>query len=270
MSRAFGLLERWPTAASVVIVTAHGGVARHGDQHAVIRLASVTKALVAMSTWVAVEEGSAKLDELVGPPGSTLRHLLSHCSGLNFDDAQVITRPGSRRIYSNTGWDLAAAHLAEVTGISTAAYLREAILAPLGIESTELHGSPSKDVFGCCADLERVCAELLHPTLVAASTLADATATQLSGLAGILPGVGRFDPLDWGLGVQVNSSASMPWAANKLSDSAFGHFGATGTFLWVDPRAGVAAACLTGKDFGPWALEHWPAFGDAVLDEHGG
>lgn len=269
MSRAFRLLEGWPTTANVVIVTAAGDVARHGDQHELTRLASVTKALVAMSTWIAIEEGSARLEEPVGPPGSTLRHLLSHCSGLNFDDGQAIARPGTRRIYSNTGWDLAAAHLADVTGISTAAYLREAVLAPLGIRSTELRGSPSKDGHGCCADLELVCAELLHPTLVAPSTSTDATTTQFPGLAGTLPGVGRFDPLDWGLGVQVNSSASMPWAATALSDRAFGHFGATGTFLWVDPVAGVATACLTGTDFGPWALQHWPVFGDAVLDEHG-
>ncbi|MGD9792465.1 MAG: serine hydrolase domain-containing protein [Acidimicrobiia bacterium] len=269
MSRAFQLVDAWPTAASIVIVTADGQVARHGDQRSVIRLASVTKALVSMSTWVAIEEGSARLDDRVGPPGSTLHHLLSHCSGLNFDDGQVITRPGTRRIYSNTGWDLAAAHLAEMTGIATSTYLHEAVFAPLGMSSTVLHGSPSKDVHGCCADLEQVCIELLHPTLVSPSTIADATTTQFPGLSGILPGVGRFDPLDWGLGVQVNWSASMPWAATHLSARSFGHFGATGTFLWVDPMAGVAVACLTGTEFGPWALEHWPVFGDAVLDEHG-
>jgi CubicO group peptidase (beta-lactamase class C family) len=49
------------------------------------------------------------------------------------------------------------------------------------------------------------------------------------------------------------------------SPSTFGHFGGAGTFLWVDPAADLALAVLTDRDYGPWALEAWPAFSDAVL-----
>ena len=46
---------------------------------------------------------------------------------------------------------------------------------------------------------------------------------------------------------------------------AFGHFGRAGTFLWVDPVAGVALVCLTDRPFGARALPRWPALSDAVL-----
>ena len=39
------------------------------------------------------------------------------------------------------------------------------------------------------------------------------------------------------------------------------------TFLWVDPEAEVACACLTDLAFGEWAKEAWPHFSDAVLAE---
>ena len=43
--------------------------------------------------------------------------------------------------------------------------------------------------------------------------------------------------------------------------------GRTGTFVWVDPAVGLACACLTDRDFGPWAVEAWPALTDAILAE---
>ena len=49
--------------------------------------ASVTKLLTGLAALVAVEEGIVDLDEPAGPPGSTLRHLLSHASGLPLNDA---------------------------------------------------------------------------------------------------------------------------------------------------------------------------------------
>jgi CubicO group peptidase (beta-lactamase class C family) len=54
------------------------------------------------------------------------------------------------------------------------------------------------------------------------------------------------------------------------SPRPFGHFGASGSFLWVDPRARLAGAALSGRDFGPWALEAWPGFTDEVRDEFAG
>jgi CubicO group peptidase (beta-lactamase class C family) len=49
------------------------------------------------------------------------------------------------------------------------------------------------------------------------------------------------------------------------SPATFGHFGGSGTFVWVDPVADLALVALTDREYGPWALDAWPAFSDAVL-----
>jgi CubicO group peptidase (beta-lactamase class C family) len=85
-----------------------------------------------------------------------------------------------------------------------------------------------------------------------------------------MPGVGRFDPLDWGLGFERNFGRPRHWAGETVSPSAFGHFGGSGTFLWVDPAAGVACVCLTDREFGEWAQKVWPQFCDAVVAESHG
>ncbi len=81
----------------------------------------------------------------------------------------------------------------------------------------------------------------------------------------MLPGVGLQDPNDWGLGFELRDGKTPHWTGDRNSASTFGHFGASGTFLWVDPEAGLALACLTDRAFGPWALDAWPPFSDAVL-----
>jgi CubicO group peptidase (beta-lactamase class C family) len=87
------------------------------------------------------------------------------------------------------------------------------------------------------------------------------------GLAGRLPGFDTQDPLDWGLGIEVRGSKSPHWTGQGNSPATFGHFGRSGSFLWFDPAAGVACAVLSGRNFGPWAKEAWPALSDAVLAE---
>jgi CubicO group peptidase (beta-lactamase class C family) len=122
-------------------------------------------------------------------------------------------------------------------------------------------------VHGPLDDLVRFAAELLAPTLVSTETFAEATSVQFPGLAGILPGVRRYDPLDWGLGFELKDAKAGHWSGNRTSPRAFGHFGGSGTFLWVDPEPGIACVCLTDREFGDWALEAWPRLSDAVLGE---
>ncbi|MCA1657531.1 MAG: hypothetical protein LC713_07480, partial [Actinobacteria bacterium] len=93
-----------------------------------------------------------------------------------------------------------------------------------------------------------------------------ATTVCFPGLAGVLPGIGRFEPLDWGLGFEIRDGKSPHWTGRENSPATFGHFGASGSFLWVDPQAGCACAALSGRDFGSWALTAWPAFADQVLN----
>jgi CubicO group peptidase (beta-lactamase class C family) len=232
--------------------------------------ASVTKLATALATLVAVEEAVVDLDDPAGPPGATVRHLLAHASGLAFDGDVVLAPPGRRRIYSNTGFEVLGATVAAGAGIPFGQYLAEAVLAPLGMQGSRLEGSPAAGMVGPLEDLVRLAAELLRPTLVASSTLATATTVAFAGLAGVMPGFGRQDPLDWGLGFEVRGNKSPHWTGLANSPATFGHYGRSGSFLWVDPVAGLACTALSGVDFDDWCRREWPALSDAVLGQFGG
>jgi CubicO group peptidase (beta-lactamase class C family) len=98
---------------------------------------------------------------------------------------------------------------------------------------------------------------------------ADAVSVQFPGLAGVLPGYGAQRPNDWGLGFELRDGKSPHWTGSLNSGETFGHFGQTGTLLWVDPAADLALVALTDRDFGEWALPRWPAVSDGVLREFG-
>jgi CubicO group peptidase (beta-lactamase class C family) len=146
------------------------------------------------------------------------------------------------------------------------AYLDEAVLRPLQMTATSLPGSAARDAISTAADLARVLHELLAPTgLLAAATLADATSVQFPGLRGVLPGYGAQDPNDWGLGLEIRGTKSPHWTGSANSPETYGHFGQSGTMLWVDPVAQVGLVALADRDFGPWATAAWPALANAVL-----
>jgi CubicO group peptidase (beta-lactamase class C family) len=208
------------------------------------------------------------LDEPAGPPSATIRHLLAHASGLPLDGETPIARPGARRIYSNAGFEVLATTLAERAAMSFGDYLREAVFAPLEL-SAALDGSPASGMSGSLDDLLALGRELLAPTLLAPETLAEATAVAFPGLVGVLPGFGRMDPNDWGLGFELRDEKRPHWTGSRNSPRTFGHFGQSGSFLWVDPEAGLACGCLSDTRFGDWAKEAWPRVSDAVLGEVG-
>ncbi|MER5882408.1 serine hydrolase domain-containing protein [Streptomyces sp. NPDC001941] len=267
--QSLGIIESWPVPnAAAAVVRADGTVAgTRGDTARRFPLASVTKPLAAYAVLVAYEEGAVELDEPAGPEGSTVRHLLAHTSGLAFDTPAVAAAPGTKRIYSNTGFDALGDHVAKATGIPFAEYLRQGVLEPLGMTGTSLDGSPAKDGTSTVDDLVRFAAELQAPRLLDARTVLEAMSVVHPGLTGILPGYGHQRPNDWGLGFEIRDSKSPHWTGASSSPRTFGHFGQSGTFLWVDPDARAACVALTDRAFGPWAVEAWPPFTDAVLAE---
>ncbi len=264
---ALRTIETWGARTAAAGVTrAEGEVAVAGPRGEPLRWASVTKLLTGLAVLVAVEEGIVDLDEPAGPPGSTLRHLLAHASGLPPEQGPPLLRPGERRIYSNAGIEVAAELVAARAEMPFADYLAASVLEPLELAGA-LRSSPAWGYSGPLGDLLRLGRELLAPSLVAPETLAEATQVQFPGLAGVLPGWGRMDPNDWGLSFELRDGKQPHWTGAAASARTFGHFGAAGTFLWVDPDAGLACAVLTDREFGGWANDAWPAFSDAVHTE---
>ncbi|GAA2791679.1 serine hydrolase domain-containing protein [Kitasatospora paracochleata] len=272
--QSLSMIEDWPVPnAAAAVVRADGAVlGEHGPQQHLFPLASVTKLLTAYATLVAVEEGVFDLDDPAGPEGSTVRHLLAHTSGLAFDEHKVMAAPGNRRLYSNAGFDVLAAALAEASGIEFGRYAAEAVFEPLGMRSTLIntaHRSPAgAGGLSTVADLALFAAELQAPKLLDPSTVAAATReVAFPGTSGVLPGFGHRRPNDWGLGFEIRGEKAPHWTGTANSPATFGHFGQSGTFLWVDPVAGIACIALTDRDFGPWAAEVWPQLSDAILSE---
>lgn len=260
----------WPVDhAAASVVAADGSVlADAGDTDREFALASVTKPLSAYAVLVAVEEGALDWDDPAGPDGSTVRHLIAHTSGLAFDTDRVQAGPGERRIYSNTGFAVLADAVAGATGIGFADYLHQAVCEPLGLSGTRLEGAAGAGAVSTARDLSRFAAELQAPRLLDPRTVAEATTVAYPGLDGLLPGYGRQKPNDWGLGFEIRDGKSPHWTGTTSSPRTFGHFGQSGTFLWVDPDAGLAAVALTDRDFGEWAVDAWPVWTDGVLAAH--
>lgn len=271
MPSALDLIADWPVpAAAAAVVGETGMLASRGDTAKVFRLASVTKPLVARAVQIAVEEGVVDLDTPAGPPGATVRHLLAHASGLAMQSHEVVAPPGARRLYSNYGFTVLAETLEAQSGIEFGSYLGEAVFAPLGMAASRLEGGAATAGFGAVstvADLVAFAGDLLSPRTVSAQMHAEAVSVQFPGLAGVLPGFGSQRPNDWGLGFEIRDAKAPHWTGAANSPATFGHFGQSGTFLWVDPVRRISLVALTDRDFGDWSKSLWPALSDRVLAE---
>jgi CubicO group peptidase (beta-lactamase class C family) len=254
--------------AAAGVTRADEVIATYGDSRRAVRLASVSKPIAALATLVAAEEGVVDLDEAAGPPGSTVRHLLAHASGLPFEGDEPIARPGRRRIYSNEGFRVLGEHLTDRSEMPFEDYVRAAVVAPLGL-TLDPSGHPGAGMHATLDDVLAIGRELLAPRLVARETRDEMTSVQFPGLDGVLPDYGRFSPLDWGLGVELKGDKADHWSGNLTSPRTFGHFGGSGTFLWVDPDRRVACAAMTTRGFGDWAKKAWPRLSDAIVRELG-
>lgn len=263
-------VDDWPVErVGVAVVGPEGVLDQHGATGEVLRIASVSKLLTAWAVLVAVEERSVALDDAAGPPGATVRHLLAHAAGYPFEGAEPIAAPGRTRIYSNTGYEVLAAHVEAATEIAFTTYVTEAVLEPLGMNATDVGGSPAMGYRSTVEDLARFARELLRPTVIGPETFALATSVAFADLGGILPGVGRFSPNPWGLGPEIRGVKQPHWTGSTNSPATFGHFGGSGTFLWVDPSIDLACVMLADRAFDEWGLACWPPLSDAVIAAHG-
>lgn len=258
----------------VTVSAAVTGTARaeQGDLSRVYELASVTKLLSAYAFLMAVEEGVFELDTPCGPDGSTVRHLLAHASGVEFDSREAKKAPGERRIYSSAGFEILADFLADEAGIPFADYAREGVFAPLGMDDTEIYGSPGHGGRSTVNDLVAFAEELIAPTLLAEETLKEAFTNQFGDLRGIVPGYGMQKPCPWGLGFEIKGEKAPHWTGDSMPADTVGHFGMSGTYLWLvpswsdSPAAGTAMVMLSDTDFGDWAKPLWQETNTRLFD----
>ena len=265
-------LSAFPFPTALVVTGApatDGGVLiEAGDVDEVFPFASVTKPIVAWSALVAVDRGLLNLDAPAGAPapdGATIAHLLSHSSGIAPDSDERLAAPGTRRIYSNLGIEILGDRLQEATGTPLETWVETTVLEPLGMASVLIPGSPAHSGEGCARDLSLFARELAAPRLVSPALAERACAPVLPGLDGVVPGYGRQAPNPFGLGVEVRGAKSPHWTGADNSPATFGHFGQSGSFIWVDPVAERQAVFLGAEPFGTVHRRTWPALGDQIL-----
>lgn len=246
------------------VIAPEGERFAYGNVHREFSLASVTKSIFAWALLVAVERGEADLDDAVGPAGSTVEHLLAHASGLAENDGTVRTGVATKRIYSNFGYEELGRYLAARTGVSVRDYVQKAVFGPLGMDESVVPASPAHSGISTVADLEKFAGELLRPRLLSAGMVAQARAVHFPGLAGILPGYGHQKQNDWGLGLEIRDHKQPHWTGAAFSPRTFGHFGQSGSFVWVDPEADRAGVFLGAEPFGPAQKAVWPALTDEM------
>jgi len=239
-----------------------------GETDTTFRWASVTKPLAAWAALVAVDRGHLGLDDPAGPDGATVRHLLAHASGLPFEEGPTQS-PEKRRVYSNAGFETLAEHVAGAVDRPFEEWTRAAVLEPLEMDSVTLTGSAAHGAEGTIVDLLALALELLVPTLISAELAEQARTVQFPGLSGVLPGYGRQEENAWGLGLEIRDDKSPHWTAEQNSPSTFGHFGQSGSFVWVDPEADLTAVFLGEKSFNQDIhVPLWPPLNSEILEAH--
>lgn len=266
LEKALGVLDDFPFEAAAMVLGPEGVRAVRGDIDRERPWRSVTKPVTGLAAGIAIERGLIGLDDPAGPPGSTLRHLLSHASGLFYGSDEVLMVPGRRRCYSNFGIDEAGRAVGEAVGEPFDVWVREQVLEPLGMHRVRWTGSPSVGAFGPLGDLALFAAEVLRPTLLGPQVLAEVTGVHFPDLVGIMPGFGKQVPNPFGLGFEVRGEKSPHWTGARNNPRTVGHFGMLGTAFWVDPAADIALVVGTDHVFCDAHRETLPRLSDAVLE----
>lgn len=296
MASALESLSSWPVSNAAAVTlklepdsTSVRRVGSYGDTSAVFPLASVSKLIAGYAALIAVEEGLVELDapiparwlpeglDKVQPVGVslTLRMLLAHASGLAMSEYAQQKPALARRIYSSAGFGLLARVIEKAgselgVAVNFGEYVRGAVCEPLGM-TAEVSGHPGHGYAASADDLALLAAEFLAPSLVSADLLAEALSVQYPNLAGIVPGYGRFNPCSWGLAFELHGDGTFRkephWMGDTLPATAAGHFGMSGTFLWLDRAFGTAAVVLTDREFGDWAKPLWQEFNTLLAQE---
>ncbi len=194
-------------------------------------------------------------------------------------------RPGTSYQYQSTGFLVLGALVERIAGRPLPEFLQEHVFAPLALENTSLGipdswyqtgqvqqvaesrldserdtdwgwnsrywrqlGAPWGGLLASAPDLGRLCAHLLgihsgQGGILQPGSLAAMTANQSKRLGELPPELWRTQP--WGYGWQHAWHAHPRGLGCLLSDRAYGHWGATGTMVWIDPAREAYMVLLT-------------------------
>jgi CubicO group peptidase (beta-lactamase class C family) len=258
------LVDGWPVGSSAMVLRVRDGMVdvleEAGDLDERRPWASVSKLAVALAFGVEHDWGLHDFNESVGPRGATIANLLSHSAGLGLEEGDPLSPVGSRRVYSNYGFDLAVRAVAGER--DAASWLDQRILVPLGMTGTRLEGRPASGAAGPTRDLATLAVAWLRPDGVAVPTRNRMITPYLPALDGVVPGFGRFSPCPWGLGPEL-AGDKHHWMGDWPPES-FGHFGQSGALALLNVREGLGVVATATQPFGPWAVALWPRWTSAA------
>lgn len=285
-------------------------------------VASLTKPVVASAILRLVEQGHLTLDERVeeflpgfgkhGKHAVTIRHLLSHTSGLpdmlptnqvlraanaplsefvsNIHSIGLDFVPGRSVQYQSMGFAVLGEIIRVITGKTAGQFLNDDFFQPMRMFDTVL-GAPDSWFEGPNPNVDRIAGlrmtdeqiyqshwnwhsrywrqlgapwggllttpnnlgrfammwlqggELEYHRYLSPTTVAAATRNQLESMKEVPEDDRRCRP--WGLGWRLNWLAHSANFGDLLSTYAYGHWGATGTAMWIDPVRDAFCVFLT-------------------------
>ena len=202
-------------------------------------------------------------------------------------------KAGTKLSYQSMGTAVVAEIIQRLTKLTTAEFLKKEIFDPLGLKSTALGakgfdrdrlvrvevpdyqagtdfswnsrywqelGSPWGGLFSTPEDFAVICQMMLSGgtvggvRLLAPATVRMMTTNRLDDYADLPEPVRRTQP--WGLGWRLNHPGTPESWGDLLDRGVYGHTGATGTTVWIDPKADGFCILLTTalREKAPWRL----------------
>lgn len=294
---------------------------------AMFYMASVTKPVIFTAGMLMVERGLLNLSDRVsrhvpeftggGKEDALVLNLFTHTSGLpdelpdnsrmraehqplsKFIETIIMTEllfpPGTQFSYSSSGTILLAEIVQRLTGRSIHDFVRDEIIAPLGLKSTGLgakgfdharllrltvpeyqignpgnwnttywreFGSPSGGLYSTPEDYAVICAMMLaggkwgDVRLLSPATVQAMTTNRLDDLPDVPEPTRRTLP--WGLGWRLNHRSTSDNWGDLLGPRTFGHTGSAGNVVWMDPD--TQGFCMIFTNYlrarAPWRLTH--------------
>jgi CubicO group peptidase (beta-lactamase class C family) len=210
-------------------------------------------------------------------------------------ETEPLFKPGTKLSYQSMGTAVVADIIQRLSGKPIADFLRAEIFEPLGLDSTALGsrgldrariarvqvpdyqdstnwdwnslywhqlGAPWGGLFSTPEDFAVLCQVMLAGgawggvRLLSPAAVRMMTTNRLDDLPDLPEPVRRTQP--WGLGWRLNHVGTRDSWSDLLGRHVFGHTGATGTMVWMDPQTeGFCILLTTGlREKAPWRLVH--------------